>query len=99
MSMLGSLGENLTNTMKKLAGMSVIDKKVVKEVVKDIQRALIQSDVNIQLVLKLGRDPDCIGKRCTGSAALPLLCRGCADGRGNERKFLRENGYTSGVPE
>ena len=33
MSMLGSLGENLTNTMKKLAGMSVIDKKVVKEVV------------------------------------------------------------------
>ena len=35
MSMLGSLGENLTNTMKKLAGMSVIDKKVVKEVVKD----------------------------------------------------------------
>ena len=34
MSMLGSLGENLTNTMKKLAGMSVIDKKVVKEVVK-----------------------------------------------------------------
>ena len=30
--MLGSLGENLTNTMKKLAGMSVIDKKVVKEV-------------------------------------------------------------------
>ena len=27
MSMLGSLGENLTNTMKKLAGMSVIDKK------------------------------------------------------------------------
>ena len=55
MSMLGSLGENLTNTMKKLAGMSVIDKKVVKEVVKDIQRALIQSDVNIQLVLKLSK--------------------------------------------
>lgn len=53
--MLGSLGENLTNTMKKLAGMSVIDKKVVKEVVKDIQRALIQSDVNIQLVLKLSK--------------------------------------------
>ena len=53
--MLGNLGENLTNTMKKLAGMSVIDKKVVKEVVKDIQRALIQSDVNIQLVLKLSK--------------------------------------------
>ena len=53
MAMLGSLGENLTNTMKKLVGMSVIDKKTIKEVVKDIQRALIQSDVNIKLVLDL----------------------------------------------
>ena len=53
--MLGNLGENLTNTMKKLVGMSVIDKKTIKEVVKDIQRALIQSDVNIQLVLKLSK--------------------------------------------
>mgnify|MGYP007037198568 CR=1 FL=1 len=32
--MLGNLGENLTSTMKKLVGMSVIDKKTVKEVVK-----------------------------------------------------------------
>lgn len=53
--MLGSLGENLTNTMKKLVGMSVIDKKTVKEVVKEIQRALIQSDVNIALVLDLSK--------------------------------------------
>ena len=53
--MLGNLGENLTNTMKKLVGMSVIDKKTIKEVVKDIQRALIQSDVNIQLVLELSK--------------------------------------------
>ena len=53
--MLGNLGENLTNTMKKLVGMSVIDKKTIKEVVKDIQRALIQSDVNIKLVLELSK--------------------------------------------
>ena len=53
--MLGSLGENLTNTMKKLVGMSVIDKKTIKEVVKEIQRALIQSDVNIALVLNLSK--------------------------------------------
>ncbi|MDR0901083.1 MAG: signal recognition particle protein Srp54 [Methanobrevibacter sp.] len=52
---LGSLGKSLTNTMKKLAGMTVIDKKTVKEVVKDIQRALIQSDVNINLVLQLSK--------------------------------------------
>ncbi|MCL2114729.1 MAG: signal recognition particle protein Srp54 [Methanobrevibacter sp.] len=53
--MLGKLGKSLTNTMKKLAGLSVIDEKTIKEVVKDIQRALIQSDVNIQLVLKLSK--------------------------------------------
>ncbi len=53
--MLGNLSKNLTNTMKKLAGMSIIDKEVVKEVIKDIQRALIQSDVNIKLVLNLSK--------------------------------------------
>ncbi|OPY25166.1 MAG: Signal recognition particle 54 kDa protein [Methanobacterium sp. PtaU1.Bin242] len=53
--MLGNLGKNLTKTMKKLAGMAIIDEEVVKEVVKDIQRALIQSDVNIKLVLKLSK--------------------------------------------
>ncbi|MEN4006694.1 MAG: signal recognition particle protein Srp54 [Methanobacteriaceae archaeon] len=53
--MLGNLGENLTKTMKKLAGMSIIDKEVVKEAIKDIQRALIQSDVNIKLVLNLSK--------------------------------------------
>lgn len=53
--MLGNLGKSLTNTMKKLAGMTVIDEKTIKEVVKDIQRALIQSDVNISLVLKLSK--------------------------------------------
>ena len=53
--MLGNLGKNLTKTMKKLAGMPIIDEEVVKEVVKDIQRALIQSDVNIKLVFKLSK--------------------------------------------
>jgi signal recognition particle subunit SRP54 len=53
--MLGNLGENLTKTMKKLAGMAIIDEKVVKDVIKDIQRALIQADVNIKLVLNLSK--------------------------------------------
>ena len=55
MAMLGNLGENLTKTMKKLVGISVIDKKTIEEVVKEIQRALIQSDVNIALVLDLSK--------------------------------------------
>jgi len=53
--MLGNLGKNLTKTMKKLAGMTIIDEEVVKEVIKAIQRALIQSDVNIKLVLNLSK--------------------------------------------
>jgi signal recognition particle subunit SRP54 len=53
--MLGNLGKNLTKTMKKLAGMTIIHEEVVKEVIKDIQRALIQSDVNIKLVLNLSK--------------------------------------------
>jgi signal recognition particle subunit SRP54 len=53
--MLGNLGKNLTKTMKKLAGMTIIDEEVVKEVIKDIQRAFIQADVNIKLVLKLSK--------------------------------------------
>jgi len=53
--MLGNLGKNLTKTMKKLAGMAIIDEEVVKDVIKDIQRALIQADVNIKLVFKLSK--------------------------------------------
>lgn len=53
--MLEGLSDSLTKTMKKLAGMSVIDKKTLKEVNKDIQKALIQSDVNIKVVFALSK--------------------------------------------
>lgn len=54
--MLEKLGQNLTNSMKKLVGMTIVDKETIKEVVKDIQRALIQSDVNIKLVFNLSKN-------------------------------------------
>jgi len=53
--MLGKLGKSLAKTMKKLAGMTIVDEEVVKEAVKDLQRALIQADVNIKLVFKLSK--------------------------------------------
>ena len=53
--MLGNLGISLSKTMKKLAGMTIVDEEVVREVIKDIQRALIQSDVNIKLVFNLSK--------------------------------------------
>lgn len=37
--------------MRKLIGASVVDQQVVKEFVKDLQRTLLQGDVNVRLVL------------------------------------------------
>jgi signal recognition particle subunit SRP54 len=50
---LEKLGDSLKNTLKKLANSVFVNDQVLNEIVKDIQRALIQSDVNIKLVLSL----------------------------------------------
>jgi signal recognition particle subunit SRP54 len=46
---LDKLGSSLTNAIKKLFKAGVVDEAAVKELVRDIQRALLQSDVNVQL--------------------------------------------------
>lgn len=51
--MLDTLREGLQNAIKKLAGSNVVDEKVVKEFVKDLQRTLIQADVNVKMVLEV----------------------------------------------
>ncbi len=53
---LEGLGQSLRNAIKKIANASHIDQKLVKEVVKDIQRALLQADVNVKLVLKMTKE-------------------------------------------
>ncbi len=50
---LEKLGESLHSGLQKLTKSGRIDEKTVKELVKDIQKALLQSDVNVQLVLNL----------------------------------------------
>lgn len=50
------LGSNLKNVLKKIAGAPIIDKALVNELVKDIQRALLSSDVNVKLVLNLSKN-------------------------------------------
>jgi signal recognition particle subunit SRP54 len=52
---LERLGSSLTSALKKLFRASVIDEATVKELVRDIQRALLQSDVNVQLVLDISK--------------------------------------------
>jgi signal recognition particle subunit SRP54 len=51
--MLGKLSSSLKETIRKIAMAKRIDKHTVEELVRDIQRALIQADVKIALVKEL----------------------------------------------
>ena len=51
--MLESLRSSLQGAVKKLLGASVVDEAAIKEFVRDLQRALIQADVNVKLVLSV----------------------------------------------
>ncbi|MDD1675279.1 MAG: signal recognition particle receptor subunit alpha, partial [Methanomicrobiales archaeon] len=53
--MLDTLGTSLKDALKKLAGKTVIDRAAVEELARDLQRALLQSDVNVKLVLRLSQ--------------------------------------------
>ncbi len=53
---LENLGQSLRNVLKKITGASHIDEALVKEVTRDIQRALLQSDVNVKLVLEMTKE-------------------------------------------
>jgi len=52
--MLDKLSQALKSGFDKIAGAIFVDKKTIEIVVKDLQRALIQADVNIHLVKELG---------------------------------------------
>ncbi len=53
---LEGLSDSLKTTLKKIANAPHIDKDLIKIVVKDIQRALLQADVNVKLVLALTKE-------------------------------------------
>jgi signal recognition particle subunit SRP54 len=53
---LDKLGSSLTDAIKKLFKAGVVDEAAVKELVRDIQRALLQADVNVQLVLQISKN-------------------------------------------
>jgi signal recognition particle subunit SRP54 len=52
---LDRLGSSLTDAIKKIFKSSVVDEATVKELVRDIQRALLQADVNVKLVLGISK--------------------------------------------
>jgi signal recognition particle subunit SRP54 len=50
---LEKLSTSLKDTLKKIANSMFVDDKLLNELVKDIQRALLQADVNVKLVFDL----------------------------------------------
>lgn len=52
---LERLGSSLYEALKKVFRASVVDEATVKELVRDVQRALLQADVNVKLVLDISK--------------------------------------------
>ena len=52
---LERLGSSLYEALRKVFKAPVMDEKTVKELARDIQRALLQADVNVKLVLEISK--------------------------------------------
>ncbi len=50
---MGGLGRSLYEALRRVFRAPAVDKKLVEELVRDIQRALLQADVNVRLVFEL----------------------------------------------
>jgi signal recognition particle subunit SRP54 len=53
--MLENLRSGLRNAIKKIVGASDVNEEIIDEICKDVQRALLQSDVEVRLVLEITR--------------------------------------------
>jgi signal recognition particle subunit SRP54 len=51
--MLDNLRTNLRSALKKIVGASDINEEIIDSLCKDVQRALLQSDVNVKLVISI----------------------------------------------
>ena len=51
--MLEKISNALKSGIKKISNAIFVDKKLIDEIIKDIQRSLIEADVNVELVFKL----------------------------------------------
>jgi len=53
---LEKLGSSLYEALRKVIRAPVVDRELVKELVRNFQRALLQADVNVQLVMELSQN-------------------------------------------
>ncbi|MEE9406165.1 MAG: signal recognition particle receptor subunit alpha [Candidatus Aenigmarchaeota archaeon] len=65
---LDKFGSSLKNTFKKIARMGIVDKEAVEEILRELQRTLITSDVDVALVAQLTSS---IKKKVLGEKAPP----------------------------
>jgi signal recognition particle subunit SRP54 len=72
MSALENIGKSLNEALRRLLRLPFVDEKAVKELVKDIQRALLQADVNVNLVLQVSKK---IEDRAINEALPPGISR------------------------
>ncbi|MEM2529640.1 MAG: signal recognition particle receptor subunit alpha, partial [Candidatus Bathyarchaeia archaeon] len=49
------LGRLLSESVRRILRLPIVDEGAVKELVRDLQRALLQSDVNVELVLRVSK--------------------------------------------
>jgi len=56
LSALESLGKSLSETVRRLLRLPIVDERAVKELVKDLQRILLAADVNVNLVLQISKN-------------------------------------------
>ena len=54
--MLDNLKSSLRAAIKKIVNSSGVDEELIKELSKDIQRSLLQSDVNVKLVFEITKN-------------------------------------------
>jgi len=52
---LEKLGSSLYDAIRKIIRAPVVDAELIKELIRDFQRALLQADVNVQLVMELSQ--------------------------------------------
>src|SRR5713101_1867157 len=70
--MLDSLRSGLQSAVRKLLGTDVVDEAAIKEFIRDLQRALIQADVNVKLVLTVTEE---VQRRALSEKPLPGMTR------------------------
>ena len=69
---LEKLGSSLYEALRKVIKAPVVDEALVKELIRDFQRALLQADVNVALVMQLSQN---IEKRALNEELPPGISR------------------------